>query len=61
MLKFLENISGIVKKGGYIVFAQRHNVIREEDIRDSGFVIVEHHRNWVHGSLTRDIFVVKNV
>lgn len=61
MLKFLESASGVIRKGRYIVFAQRRDVIQEEDIEDLGFIVVEHHKNWVHGSLTRDIFVVKRI
>ena len=59
MLKFLEEASSILSKGKYLVFAQKHGVIRVSDIEDLGFKIVEYHKNWVHGSLTRDIFVVK--
>jgi len=44
-----------------LVFAQKHSVIKENDIENLGFKVVEVHKNWVHGSLTRDVFVVKKV
>jgi len=61
MLKFLEKACSILRKGRYLVFAQKHGVVRESDIENLGFKIVEYHKNWVHGSLTRDIFVVKKI
>ncbi len=59
MLKFLEEAYSILRKGRYLVFAQKHGIVKESDIEDLGFRLVEYHKNWVHGSLTRDIFVVK--
>jgi len=61
MLKFLEEAHGVLKKGRYLVFAQKHGVIKENDIENFGFNVIEVHKNWVHGSLTRDVFVVKKV
>jgi len=61
MLDFLEEAYKIMRKNRHMVFAQKHGVIRESDIENLGFEIVEVHKNWVHGSLTRDIFVVRKV
>lgn len=49
----------VLRKGGYLVFAQRIDIPLEEMIEDVGFTVIDRVPNWVHGSLTRDIFVVK--
>ena len=60
MMCFMEEASKVLRKGSYMVFAQRKGVINEDDIESiNGLVVVEKHLNWVHGSLTRDIYVVK--
>ncbi len=60
MLCFLEESAKILRKGSYLVFAQKRGVINEEDIlKIDGLELVEKHLNWVHGSLTRDIYVVR--
>ena len=60
MLCFLEESAKILRKGSYLAFAQRRGVINEEDIlKIDGLELVEKHLNWVHGSLTRDIYVVR--
>jgi tRNA (guanine10-N2)-dimethyltransferase len=56
---FLGESYRVLRKGGYMVFAQRIDMPLEEMIVDAGFTIVERIPNWVHGSLTRDIFVVR--
>jgi len=60
MMCFMEEASKVLRKGSYMVFAQRKGVINEDDIESiNGLAVVEKHLNWVHGSLTRDIYVVK--
>ncbi len=62
MMCFLEEASKVLRKGSYLVFAQRKGVISDEDIVSiSGLELIEKHLNWVHGSLTRDIYVVRRV
>ncbi len=56
---FLSESYRVLRKGGYLVFAQRIDIPLEEMIVDAGFAIIERVPDWVHGSLTRDIFVVK--
>lgn len=57
----LESSESVLKKKSYLVFAQSSEF--EEYIYKSigrlGFEVVEVHRNWVHGSLTRNIFVLR--
>lgn len=57
----LENSESALKKGSYLVFAQSSEF--EEYIYSYvsrlSFELVEIHRNWVHGSLTRNIYVLK--
>ncbi len=56
---FLNSMSEILKKGRYLVFAQRAEIDVEDYVFSHGFRIVERHLNWVHGALTRDIYVVR--
>jgi len=56
---FLSRVADILVSGGHLAFAQRKDVDVEEIIDNVGLKIVERHLNWVHGALTRDIFVVK--
>ncbi|MGC8975092.1 MAG: RsmD family RNA methyltransferase [Thermoprotei archaeon] len=56
---FLSESYRVLRKGGYLVFAQRIDMPLEEIIADAGFTVIERVPNWVHGSLTRDIFVVR--
>jgi tRNA (guanine10-N2)-dimethyltransferase len=58
---FLNEAADVVRKGKYMVFAQEHSLELDDLIRDVGFEIVEKHKNWVHGALTRDIYVVRRV
>lgn len=57
----LENSESILRKGSYLVFAQSSEL--EDDayryIDKHDFELVEVHRNWIHGSLTRNIYVLK--
>ncbi|MEM4783354.1 MAG: hypothetical protein QXG29_03315 [Sulfolobales archaeon] len=57
----LENSESVLKKGSYLVFAQiselEEHVYRYVSKLD--FELVEVHRNWVHGSLTRNIYVLR--
>ncbi len=56
---FLNEAAETLISGGYLAFAQRKDVEVEEVIDDVGLKIMERHLNWVHGALTRDIFVVR--
>jgi tRNA (guanine10-N2)-dimethyltransferase len=56
---FLNSMSGVLKSGRYLVFAQKAEVDVEDYVFSHGFRIVERHLNWVHGALTRDIYVVR--
>lgn len=56
---FLEESHAVLRKGGYLVFAQRVDIPLEDVVEETGFRVVERIPNWVHGSLTRDIFVVR--
>lgn len=56
---FLAQAHDIISPGGYVAFAQRADIPVEEIVERVGFEIVERHLNWVHGALTRDIFVVR--
>ncbi len=56
---FLSKAAETLISGGYLAFAQRKDVDVEGVIDDVGLKIVERHLNWVHGALTRDIFVVR--
>ena len=58
MRDFLSSIAELMRPGAYLAFAQRQDLDVESLVRDAGLRIVERHMNWVHGSLTRDIFVV---
>ncbi|MEM1931036.1 MAG: hypothetical protein QW780_01505 [Sulfolobales archaeon] len=57
----VENSESVLKKGSYLVFAQSSEL--EEHVyryvSKSAFELVEVHRNWVHGSLTRNIYVLR--
>ena len=41
------------------MFAQKADVEVEDLVRGAGLEVVERYINWVHGALTRDIFVVR--
>ncbi len=56
---FLAQAHDIISPDGYVAFAQRADIPVEEVVEKAGFEIVERHLNWVHGALTRDIFVVR--
>lgn len=56
---FLNEAAEILSNGGYLAFAQRKDIDVEGMIDDAGLEVVERHLNWVHGALTRDIFVVR--
>ncbi|RLG78059.1 MAG: hypothetical protein DRO10_03490 [Thermoprotei archaeon] len=56
---FLKEVASVIKPGGYVVFAQKADVEVEDLVRGAGLEVVERYINWVHGALTRDIFVVR--
>ncbi len=57
---FLREAYGVLRKGGYLAFAQSREAIPYGVLKElEGFRVVERHYNWVHGSLTRDIVVVR--
>jgi len=58
---FLKSSEGILKKGSYLVFAQDSDIEEEtlSIVRKYSYELVELHRNWVHGSLTRNIYVLR--
>jgi len=56
---FIEELSKVLKDGGYAVFAQRSDIPVEEFIEVFGLKLVDRVLNWVHGSLTRSIYVVR--
>lgn len=58
---FLENAESVLKKGSYLVFAQdsRFEDLIYRALGKLSFKLVEIHRNWVHGSLTRNIYVFR--
>ena len=56
---FLHSAHENLLPGRYLVFAQKSSINLEDFIRDAGFRLVEKHLNWVHGALTRDIYVVR--
>ncbi|RLG79601.1 MAG: hypothetical protein DRO09_04185 [Thermoprotei archaeon] len=58
MKSFLESAGKVLKKNSYMAFAQLKDALSSYEIEDLGFKVIEKHRNWVHGSLTRDIYVV---
>ncbi len=58
MRDFLNNVAEVMGPGAYLAFAQRQDLDVEGLVEDAGLRIIERHLNWVHGSLTRDIFVV---
>jgi len=55
---FLYSASEVLPPGRFLVFAQRSDINLEDAIREAGFRLVEKHLNWVHGALTRNIYVV---
>ncbi len=55
---FLEESYCVLRRGGYMTFAQKIDIPLDEMIEQVGFKLVERIPNWVHGSLTRDILVV---
>ncbi|MEM2004493.1 MAG: TRM11 family methyltransferase [Zestosphaera sp.] len=56
---FMGESHAVLRDGGYLAFAQRIDIPLEDVIEEAGFKVVERIPNWVHGSLTRDIFVVR--
>ncbi|MCC6047787.1 MAG: hypothetical protein LM571_06370 [Desulfurococcaceae archaeon] len=58
---FLESSEGVLSKGSYLVFAQDSSIEEEtlSTIEGYYYELVELHRNWVHGSLTRNIYVLR--
>jgi len=58
---FLESSEGVLSKGSYLVFAQDSSIEEEtlSTIDRYSYELVELHRNWVHGSLTRNIYVLR--
>jgi len=58
---FLENAESALRRGSYLVFAQDSRF--EDEVHRAldrlNFKLVEVHRNWVHGSLTRNIYVLR--
>ncbi len=59
MESFINSAAELLHRGSYLVFAQRRDLILEDVVVEAGFKIIERHLNWVHGSLTRDIYVVR--
>ncbi len=55
---FLHSAKEVLPPHHYLVFAQKSSVYLEDFIKGAGFRLVEKHLNWVHGALTRDIYVV---
>lgn len=60
---FLENAESVLTKGSFVVFSQSVELedYVYEAVRKLNFELVEVHRNWVHGSLTRNIYVLRKV
>jgi len=58
---FIYDLADVIKKGGYLSIAQASDVRLDDVIEGSGFKIVEKHYNWVHGSLTRNIYVAVKI
>ncbi|MDW8010261.1 MAG: hypothetical protein RMH84_01510 [Sulfolobales archaeon] len=59
----VENSESSLRRGSYLVFAQSSELERDvyRVVGRYDFEIVEVHQNWVHGSLTRTIYVLKRV
>ncbi|MEM2006228.1 MAG: hypothetical protein QXG17_00675 [Sulfolobales archaeon] len=57
----LENSESALKKKSYLVFAQSSELEEYvyKYVSKLDFELVEVHRNWVHGSLTRNIYVLR--
>jgi len=60
---FLESSEGILRRGSYLVFAQDSDIEEEtlSAVERYSYELVELHRNWVHGSLTRNIYVLRRI
>ncbi len=56
---FLDHLADVLVPGGYGVFAQALEYVDDEAIEERGLKIIEVHRNWVHSSLVREIYVVR--
>ncbi len=56
---FLDHLADALIPGGYGVFAQALEYVDDEAVEERGLKIIEVHRNWVHGSLVREIYVVR--
>ncbi len=56
---FLDHLADALVPGGYGVFAQALEYVDDEAVEERGLKIIEVHRNWVHGSLVREIYVVR--
>lgn len=50
-------LADVIRKGGYLAIAQSYDVGLEDILESSGFKVLEKHYNWVHSSLTRNIYV----
>lgn len=56
---FLDHLADVLVPGGYGVFAQSLEYVDDKAVEARGLKVVEVHRNWVHGSLVREIYVVR--
>jgi len=59
MACFLDHLADSLAAGAYGVFAQALEYVDDEAVEERGLKIIEVHRNWVHGSLVREIYVVR--
>ncbi len=50
-------LADVIRKGGYLAIAQSYDIELKDILENSGFKVLEKHYNWVHGSLTRSIYV----
>ncbi len=57
----LENSESVLRRGSYLVFAQSSELEEHVNrvVSELDFELVEVHRSWVHGSLTRNIYVLR--
>ncbi len=62
LIEFLNTMSNILKRNRYAVFAVPHNISMyiKSEIKDLSMEIVEVLYDWVHGGLTRVLYVVKS-
>lgn len=57
--EFLHEAYGAIRPGGYLCFMAPIEFQASRLIEETGFILVESHRQRVHGSLTREIFVCR--